>query len=149
MTDKNNYFSSLFKWVKTQDTYWTELAIIQFTEEIVRYMKQDKVNRVQLAKRLKTKPSYITKLLSGENNFTIETMTKIALALDTELQLHLKPKGASTRWIDVIDGEVSLRYAPLKRSCKKTKTINYQNWKVHNFDIVKEAETNDAFAYTG
>lgn len=46
-------------------------------------------------------PAYISKLLRGATNFTLDTMVKIAAALDCEFRCHLQPAGAQSQWLDV------------------------------------------------
>lgn len=68
---------------------------MDFTGEVVDRMRRNNITKAELAKRLKTSAAFVTKLLSGENNFTIETMVKVALALDAEVQIRLPAKGSS------------------------------------------------------
>ena len=105
MRKKKFDFSKFFIEAKKSDVYWVEGAIIEFTEEIVRLMKLRGINRVELARRLGTSPAYVTKLLRGDNNFTLETMIKVSRALDSELQIHLQPDGTTTKWFDVLKSE--------------------------------------------
>jgi len=41
-------------------------------------------------------PAYVTKLLSGNNNFTIRTMTQVAQALRLSLKIRLTPLPPAT-----------------------------------------------------
>lgn len=43
------------------------------------------INKVGLAMRLNKSPSEITKWISGTQNFTLDTLTEIAFALDTNV----------------------------------------------------------------
>ena len=44
-------------------------------------MQENKISRVELAKRLGSSPAYITKVLRGDINFTVETMVRLAKAV--------------------------------------------------------------------
>lgn len=71
--------------------YWVQGAVLEFTEELTDLMETCHVNRTELAKRTRVTPAYITKVLSGEGNFTLSTMTKLARAMDREVRVHLAP----------------------------------------------------------
>ncbi len=98
----NAQYSNLFERAKRRDRYWIETAILEFTEEITARMDSLGVKKTELADRLKVQPAFITKLLSGANNFTIETMVKTSRALDADLRIHLQPRGTTSQWFDVL-----------------------------------------------
>lgn len=85
-------------------TYWTEGAIIEFTEGLGRLMKVKKVNQAELARRLDRSPAYITQVLHGGANFTLKTMTKLAMALGGELHVHIADQGLLVEWREVPQG---------------------------------------------
>ncbi|MGL4398710.1 MAG: helix-turn-helix domain-containing protein, partial [Luteolibacter sp.] len=47
--------------------------------------------RTALADKIGSSPAYITKILRGETNFTLDSMVKIATALGCELTIGLRP----------------------------------------------------------
>lgn len=63
-------------------------------------MEEQKVSRAELARRLGTSRAYVTKLLGGNANFTLHTMTKVAMALGATVHVHVTDQKAVTRWID-------------------------------------------------
>ena len=80
--------------------YWVDGPITEFAEDIWRLMEEQKVSRAELARRLGTSRAYVTKLLGGNANFTLHTMTKVAMALGSTLHVHVADQKAVTRWID-------------------------------------------------
>jgi len=76
---------------KTSDAIWFQ-AIIQFTQTIAKRMADCGLNRVQLAKLLDVHPSFITKVLKGDTNITIETIARLTHALNCDFQVHVIPK---------------------------------------------------------
>jgi transcriptional regulator with XRE-family HTH domain len=48
--------------------------------------------KAELARRLKTSRAYITKLLQGSANFTLESLVKVARALDCSVSVTMRPK---------------------------------------------------------
>ncbi len=80
--------------------YWAEGAILDFTDRLAEIMDGQDVSRAELARRVGTSQAYITKVFGGQANFTVETMTKLALALDYRIRIHISPRNAQTRMID-------------------------------------------------
>jgi plasmid maintenance system antidote protein VapI len=80
--------------------YWVGMPITEFSEDIWRLMEEQKVSRAELARRLGTSRAYITKLLGGNANFTLHTMTKVAMALGATVHVHVADQNAVTRWRD-------------------------------------------------
>ena len=64
----------------------------RFIDHVLDLMETQNVSRTELARRLNKSRPYITRLLSGSQNLTIESMTKIADAFDQELHLDLQPR---------------------------------------------------------
>ena len=50
----------------------------KFVDNIIRLLERKGMTRQEFARRLDVRPSYVTKILSGSENFTIETMQKMA-----------------------------------------------------------------------
>lgn len=71
--------------------YETEGAKLEFTEQIVALMDDEGVTKSVLAERLNVAPAYVTKVLQGTTNFTLESMVKLARSLGADLHLELKP----------------------------------------------------------
>jgi transcriptional regulator with XRE-family HTH domain len=93
-------FKKLFEEARQHDDYWTEGVIVEFTEELARWMKEKKVSRSELAVRIGHSPAYVTKVLRGNANFTVATMAKLAKAMGAEVRIHLAPSGSRTTWYD-------------------------------------------------
>ena len=72
--------------------YWEEGAVLDFTEALYIAMEEQGVTRAELARRLGTSQAYITRVLSGNANFTLKTMSKLALALGLQLEVGLGPQ---------------------------------------------------------
>lgn len=100
MKHQQNPFVALVERARKHIAYKVEGATIEFTEELCKLMQHQGVNKTGLAQRLKCNPAFITKLLSGRNNFTIQTMVKTADALGAEVRIHLQPVGIRSYWVD-------------------------------------------------
>lgn len=95
-------FEEMFERAERRIGYWVELGKLEFTEEMLSRMKERGVSKSQLATGLGVKPALVTRLVSGNNNFTIETMVRIARVLDCEFRCHLQPNGTKAGWVDVL-----------------------------------------------
>lgn len=82
-------FRDLYRDAKREPTYWHELAVVDFTDEVIGAMQHREISRAELARRLGTSQAYVTKLLGGDANFTLMTMVRLAMAVESELRLHL------------------------------------------------------------
>jgi transcriptional regulator with XRE-family HTH domain len=89
--------------------YAVEGCITQFTEHLLDRMESLNVTRADLAKNLGTTPAYISKMLKGKNNVTLETMAKIATTLKTKLHIELVPQTEFKDWLLVLEGSLPLR----------------------------------------
>lgn len=69
--------------------YWKDIAITDFTRDLHARMQELGVTQGELARRMGTSRPYVTKLLSG-SNFTLETMVKLAMALDSVVRVRLE-----------------------------------------------------------
>ena len=96
-------FNELFEGVEETLAYKTEAAVLEFTEELVARMESQGVSRADLARKIGCSPAYVTKILRGSTNFTLETMVKIADALDCMVRTHLQVDGTRTRWFDLAE----------------------------------------------
>ena len=100
-----NSFDEFFTQVEERPGYRVELVKLEFTEEVIRRMKELNLSNGELATRLGSHPGLITRFLSGRNNFTLATMVRIAQALNSDFCCHLQPAGTKTCWIDVLNEE--------------------------------------------
>ena len=93
-------YGKLFKEAETHVDYWMAGPVIEFTEDLCRIMKEKRVSRAELARRIGTSRAYITRLLGGGANFTLLTMVKLAMALDGAVHIHISDKRAISKWRD-------------------------------------------------
>lgn len=75
-------------------------AKMDFAVELWRRMEEIGINKVRLAESLGKSAPWVTKVLSGDCNFTIDTMIALADAVDGKLSLHIEDKVAKTKELD-------------------------------------------------
>jgi transcriptional regulator with XRE-family HTH domain len=98
-TSAERYRAFLAK-AKSSVDYWADGPITQFIEDVWRLMEEQRVSRAELARRLGTSRAYVTKLLGGNANFTLQTMAKVAMALGAQVHVHVADRQVLARWID-------------------------------------------------
>jgi Helix-turn-helix len=111
-------FDKFFENAKEENTYLEELAILHFTEALVARLESLSLPKGEWAKRLGASPSQVSRLLAGQNNFTIRTMVKLARSLGCELTPPgLRPEGDSAQsYVAYNSGSVIVPFIPFARS---------------------------------
>ena len=89
---KKKSFRELINEAKERDTYWAASIILDFTEGLNKIMKANSVTRSDLARRLGVSPAYITKVLRGNVNFTVDSMVRLVRAAGGEVQIQVAAK---------------------------------------------------------
>lgn len=72
-----------------------KLAVV---EELLQFMKREGIKRSELAERMGVGPSRITKMLSGDENLTIDTLVRAGHAVGADLVQTFVPKGQKGHW---------------------------------------------------
>jgi antitoxin component HigA of HigAB toxin-antitoxin module len=121
--------------------YRAEGASIEFTNAMVTRMREVGVSRSNLARNIGATPAYISKLLRGATNFTLDTMVKIAHSLDCEFCCHLQPSGAKSQWVDVYSSPKPLKLS-FESTGMRTNIIRPSRFKRVNLPM-KIAATNE------
>lgn len=65
-----------------------EAFVLDASEVIARAMKEQRVSRAELARRMGKSRAWITQVLSGRANLTLRTLAEIAWSLGVELKLQ-------------------------------------------------------------
>ncbi len=89
---KKKSFKELFDQAKGRDTYWVASLILDFTEGLHKIMEANGISRSEFARRLGVSPAYITKVLRGNVNFTLDSMVRLVRAAGGEVSLQVGPK---------------------------------------------------------
>jgi transcriptional regulator with XRE-family HTH domain len=82
--------------IENTPEFLLEMVKLAFAEELCRLLEEQGVSRTQLAERLGTSRTYITRILRTDYNLTAETMVKVALALDARVVLSLQSQKTAT-----------------------------------------------------
>ena len=78
-----------------QEIVYRRLTVV---EELLQFMKREGIKRSELAERMGVGPSRITKMLSGDENLTIDTLVRAGHAVGADLAQTFVPKGQKGHW---------------------------------------------------
>lgn len=84
------------------------------SDQISDYMEMSDISKAELAKRMKNSRPFVTKILSGDMNITLKTLTKILHHLGLKAEVKLVEKGQHVSWFGVVKDLSSTqgRYIP-------------------------------------
>jgi transcriptional regulator with XRE-family HTH domain len=114
--DKQNRLARMFAKARQTHAYKAQGASLEFTEDMAQLMRDQEVCNSQLAQRIGASPAYVTKILRGGTNFTLDTMVKIASALDAEFRCHLQGRGMRSVWVDYKVEQAHRQSVPVRES---------------------------------
>ena len=83
--------------IEKDPLFIAELVKLQFADDLVRLLEARGLKRTELADKLGTNRGYVTRVLNTEYNLSVETMAKIALALDARIELRMLPREEAER----------------------------------------------------
>ena len=88
LVDYTDLFASYSK--KRQQEILKRTRYLKAAMELKKLRKQLRISQNELARKMKVKREYITRIESGEQNITIETLNRIAEATGKEFEFHFK-----------------------------------------------------------
>lgn len=96
----NAKYSSLLAKTRKTVAFWAQVAKRDFTDDLLEWMERRKIKQARLAELLDVSPQFVTKVLRTNANLTIETMTKLAMALGCQVRIHMADQHAQSQWLD-------------------------------------------------
>ena len=73
--------------------YEEELEKLRIADSLIKLREKRGLTQAELARRMGVTQPFIAKLEAGEtHNFSLETLVKLASALNSELEIRFKPK---------------------------------------------------------
>lgn len=100
---------SVLDWQKSLDQdpqYWAEHTKLDFAYALDRMLIQRGMTRTAMAAALNSSPAYITKVMRGDANLTIETMAKLALSIGGRVHVHISDADNRVRWIESLAAKI-------------------------------------------
>lgn len=93
----NNTFFSLFNEIEHDVNYYSEGIKLEIAEQIHHFMEKKEINQTQLAELLDVNRAYVSRILKGNVNVTVETLAKIGKGLNAEWKINLRESDANAR----------------------------------------------------
>ena len=84
-----------------------ETMALRFAEEVARKIEARGISRAQLARNMGVSRAYITRILDAPPNLTLQSIAKIALALDMQPSLRLSDNSNSEGSLDTMSVPIS------------------------------------------
>lgn len=100
--------------------YWIAKIQIDLYNQILDYMKNNSLNRTQLAKNLGVTKSYVTQVLNGDFNHRVSKLVELSLAIGKVPKIEYEELNQF-----IIDDEIG--YMPIKWKLLKQEPIEYIN----------------------
>lgn len=88
------------KSLEQDPSYWAEHIKLDFAYALDRMLRQRGMTRSAMASALDSTPAYITKVMRGDTNLTIETMAKLALSVGGRVHIHISDADNRVRWME-------------------------------------------------
>ena len=86
---------SFLKKPRFRKGYEEELEKLRIVDSLIRLREHRELTQAELARKIGVSQPFIAKLESGEtHNFSLETLVKLAIALDSELEVKFHPHRA-------------------------------------------------------
>ena len=128
----DNLSTKVEKAKKTPE-YRAEAAKMDFADNLYLKMEENRVSRADLARLLGVSNAYISKVLNGTLNFSIESMSKFAFALGYKIDINFSEKETS--------GVLSNTFISIKKKSKIDKELSWVSIKYE--DKIKQESTLD------
>lgn len=84
-------YDSLFGDIEENAEYYAELTTLRAQEHIATLMKQQSINRADLARMLGKSKAYVTRMLSDGYNMTMKTYASVLYHLGHEAHFQSQP----------------------------------------------------------
>lgn len=90
-------FQSDIEWARQHPEYWSEKIKLDVADMVVDRLEQLGISQAELARRMHTSPAFITKILRGYHNWTLETLAKAGVALGIQWLMTSAPIESAAR----------------------------------------------------
>ncbi len=100
MMNKPSEYLRQLKELEASDSYWTNGVSEQFVAELERVMNARGISKAEFAKLAGVSAPYITRVMNGNANLSMQSMAKLAKALGSVVHVHIAPRGIAVDWIE-------------------------------------------------
>lgn len=97
LPDSEPTFEDDLQWARRHPTYWAEKLKLDVADAVADTLARQGLPRAELARRMGTSPAFVTKILRGYHNWSLETLAKAGVALGLQWLLVPAPIDAAAR----------------------------------------------------
>lgn len=90
-------FQSDIEWARQHPEYWSEKLKLDVADLVVVQLERLGISQAELARRMHTSPAFVTKILRGYHNWTLETLAKAGVALGIQWLMTSAPIESTAR----------------------------------------------------
>jgi transcriptional regulator with XRE-family HTH domain len=116
-----------------------EFKGLMLVEELLTLMKEQGINRTQLAERMGVGSPRVTAMLNGSSNFKLETLIRAGHAVGATLQQTLVPEGMKGRWVNYREDEIHSAFRPRKQQVYTNPPFQLETDEIATDDDAKSA----------
>lgn len=116
-----------------------EFKGLMLVEELLTLMKEQGINRTQLAERMGVGSPRVTAMLNGSSNFKLETLIRAGQAVGATLQQTLVPEGMKGRWVNYREDEIHSAFRPRKQQVFTNPPFQLETDEIATDDDAKSA----------
>ena len=95
-------FAELMRQVHDSPTFKIEGLKVEIAEQIYLAMERNKISNSELARRMGKSRAYITKILRGNVNFTLETLVAISNALQMDIKFEFTARPVASEDVRIL-----------------------------------------------
>ncbi|MFL9999192.1 helix-turn-helix transcriptional regulator [Paraburkholderia sediminicola] len=88
-------------WFNSIESDHFEHLKLELAHQLDMVIQRSGLKRREVAERMGTSPAWVTKVLRGDANPTLETMERLAEACEYRVHIHIAPKGLVGVWTEV------------------------------------------------
>ena len=100
MKSKPSEYRRQLKELEASDSYWANGVAEQFVAALERVMNVRGISKAELAKLAGVSAPYITRVMNGNANLSMQSMAKLAKALGSVVHVHIAPRGIAVDWVE-------------------------------------------------
>lgn len=89
-----DYAKRVAERVRQSPLWGFELAVLDFADRVDAELERREMTRAELAERAGVKPSYISRVLNNPENITLQTLFRLANALEMDVEIGLRARKA-------------------------------------------------------
>lgn len=105
--NKLDKYRKKLKKLEQSDSYWAHNINELFVSELERILSSRDINKSQFAKLAGVSASYITRIMNGNANLSMESMAKLARSIGGVVHVHVAPRGVAVDWHDHYEISIS------------------------------------------